>query len=300
MPGMPYAFARSERFDEPGLQVKRHRLGPQVVLDEVHDRQVVHGAKIQRLVEVAARRAAVPRVGDGDVAVLLQLVGERDSGGDDVLRGHGRGGREHAQRRVAVVARVRLAAIGRDGAREDLREDRLERNALADRRRQLAVRRPDEVLLVEAERGHEGDRLLPDRRVHVAEHAALAEELAAALVDQPRRVQAAIELFRARFGQVGAGETALRRSSCVCSPRPPFVGRTRVLGVEAPRATGPESARQVARRGGRALEDLPAQSVCAHSRGWAGRGKGRRARPRRAGTRCRCARCACAFRRFRR
>jgi isocitrate/isopropylmalate dehydrogenase len=80
----------------------------------------------------------------------------------------------------------------------------------------------------------------------------------------------------------------------------PFRGSFSGRVVEAPRATGPGSARQVARREGRALEGLPAQSVSRILGYGAGRGKARR--PARPGPRTICprARCAARLRRFRR
>src|SRR5437773_4557660 len=173
-----------------------HRFGPEIVLHHEHAVQPMDARQVQGLVPHAVRRGAFAHEADRHVVLLLDLVCERAAGRDHGLGGDGRGGGDDPERLPSVVTRVRLAAIRAVLAREELREDVLERHSLGDGRPHLAVLDSDRVLGPESVAGTHNRGLLPDGAEVGAVEATLLEQPAASLVRDSYQVQIVVEAFQ--------------------------------------------------------------------------------------------------------
>ena len=160
------------------LHVGRRGVGPEIVFDEEHEAEILHGGEVDAFVGDAGGLAAVADVGhDGDVAAL-QARAQRDAGehGNQIAE-HG-DGRDHvALFDVAEVRGAVAAAGGRIGLGHVLHHDVAGGEAADQQRALVADHGREPVVLVERVGGGAGAGFLSESEVDAADDLALLVEI---------------------------------------------------------------------------------------------------------------------------
>jgi hypothetical protein len=172
----------------------RHRreLAVEVVLADVHDRQVEHLRPVEALVEVTLVRGAVAKEGGGDAPLALR--GHRGPGGGGDAAAHDAEAADEAMLEVDHVHRSCPPATDPGRAPEHLRHERLRVRALRKRVAVAAVGAGDVVVRLERRADADRNGFLAGRQVRRAVNLALQEQAVNLLLKAPDQAHPAVAL----------------------------------------------------------------------------------------------------------